>query len=101
MNRNERRYAAKIGAHWVKIRHNGTVEVCWGGETCGCVPAPEGQPATPKRTTATHRRGRRHEERTDARTVSPLISAQTPTEVPLFQEPRYDVSPVLPRQPVE
>ena len=38
MNRNERRLARRLGAHWVKIRHNATVEVCWGGDECGCEP---------------------------------------------------------------
>jgi hypothetical protein len=100
MNRNERRKAVKLGAHWVKIRHNGTVEVCWGGETCGCVPASEGQPAKPKRTAAGPQDAQRPRT-ARIRTVSLLISAQTPTEVPLFQEPRYDESPALPKQPVE
>lgn len=43
MNRNERRLARRLDAHWVKIRHNATVEVCWGGDECGC--APDGAPA--------------------------------------------------------
>jgi hypothetical protein len=79
MNRNERRLAEKLGAHWVKIRHNGMAEICMGGEACGCVPARE-DPQGAKRTRA---------------------AAQRPAEASLFKEPRYDVLPALPEQPVE
>jgi hypothetical protein len=41
MNRKERRLAKYLGAHWVAQRANGVLEVCMGGEACGCVPGRE------------------------------------------------------------
>ena len=41
MNRKERRLAKMIGAHWVARRPDGVLEVCFGGEACGCVPGSE------------------------------------------------------------
>lgn len=41
MNRKERRLAKMLGAHWVARRANGVLEVCMGGEACGCVPGRE------------------------------------------------------------
>ena len=99
MNRNEKRLAVKLGAHWVKLRHNGTAEVCWGGETCGCAPASEDQPAKPARRAA-GAQGAKRPSTARIRTVSPLISAPGFIQLPLFQEPRYDELPVVPEPPV-
>jgi hypothetical protein len=58
MNRKERRLARMIGAHWLTLRSDGVLEVCFGGEACGCVPGSEDRrracaqrTAVPERTT--------------------------------------------------
>jgi len=54
MNRKERRLAKVLGAHWVAQRPSGLLEVCMGGEACGCRPGTRGPQA---RERAEDRRG--------------------------------------------
>jgi hypothetical protein len=48
MNRKEKRLAKALGAHWVAKRASGLLEVCMGGEACGCREGSEDRRRAPR-----------------------------------------------------